>query len=172
MHMRIIRDYQYTRPEDRGASAAIGNFDGVHLGPPVHQGRAPGVRRGVAVGRRDRRLVGQVEHTRSGMGQRSMANLVQKDVGDVVQPAHEGRDEGSPGLCRQEGLEGGEAEGHVDANSLIPKSTAGFQPVLGERDLDDDVRVDLRQIAALRDHLLRVGRRDLGRDQRPEQADS
>lgn len=32
MHMRIIRDYQYTRPQDRGASAAIGNFDGVHLG--------------------------------------------------------------------------------------------------------------------------------------------
>ena len=30
--MRIIRDYQYTRAEDRGASAAIGNFDGVHLG--------------------------------------------------------------------------------------------------------------------------------------------
>ena len=30
--MRILRDPQYTRPEDRGASAAIGNFDGVHLG--------------------------------------------------------------------------------------------------------------------------------------------
>ncbi|MEM7722969.1 MAG: bifunctional riboflavin kinase/FAD synthetase [Pseudomonadota bacterium] len=30
--MRIVRDYQYVRPEDRGASAAIGNFDGVHLG--------------------------------------------------------------------------------------------------------------------------------------------
>ena len=30
--MRIIRDYTYTTPEDRGASAAIGNFDGVHLG--------------------------------------------------------------------------------------------------------------------------------------------
>ncbi|MBP0483730.1 bifunctional riboflavin kinase/FAD synthetase [Sagittula salina] len=30
--MRIVRDYQYTRPEDRGASAAIGNFDGVHKG--------------------------------------------------------------------------------------------------------------------------------------------
>ncbi|CUH78297.1 bifunctional riboflavin kinase/FAD synthetase [Tropicibacter naphthalenivorans] len=30
--MRIVRDYQFTRPEDRGASAAIGNFDGVHLG--------------------------------------------------------------------------------------------------------------------------------------------
>jgi len=30
--MRIIRDYQYVEPENRGASAAIGNFDGVHLG--------------------------------------------------------------------------------------------------------------------------------------------
>lgn len=30
--MRIIRDYQYVEDQDRGASAAIGNFDGVHLG--------------------------------------------------------------------------------------------------------------------------------------------
>lgn len=30
--MHIIRDYQYVDPEDRGASAAIGNFDGVHIG--------------------------------------------------------------------------------------------------------------------------------------------
>lgn len=30
--MRIIRDYQFVEPLDRGASAAIGNFDGVHLG--------------------------------------------------------------------------------------------------------------------------------------------
>ncbi|WP_323767827.1 bifunctional riboflavin kinase/FAD synthetase [Marinovum sp.] len=30
--MRIIRDYQFTRPPDRGASVAIGNFDGVHRG--------------------------------------------------------------------------------------------------------------------------------------------
>ena len=30
--MRIIRDYQFVHPSDRGASAAIGNFDGVHLG--------------------------------------------------------------------------------------------------------------------------------------------
>ncbi len=30
--MRIIRDYHFVTPEDRGASAAIGNFDGVHLG--------------------------------------------------------------------------------------------------------------------------------------------
>lgn len=30
--MRILRDYQFVPPQDRGASAAIGNFDGVHLG--------------------------------------------------------------------------------------------------------------------------------------------
>ena len=30
--MRIIRDYQYVEPEDRGATVAIGNFDGVHRG--------------------------------------------------------------------------------------------------------------------------------------------
>lgn len=30
--MRIIRDYQYVEDSDRGAAAAIGNFDGVHLG--------------------------------------------------------------------------------------------------------------------------------------------
>jgi len=30
--MRIIRDSQFIDPADRGAAAAIGNFDGVHLG--------------------------------------------------------------------------------------------------------------------------------------------
>ena len=30
--MRIVRDHQYVNPDDRGASVAIGNFDGVHLG--------------------------------------------------------------------------------------------------------------------------------------------
>ena len=30
--MQIIRDYQFVEPQDRGATAAIGNFDGVHLG--------------------------------------------------------------------------------------------------------------------------------------------
>lgn len=30
--MKIIRDYQFVDPDHRGASAAIGNFDGVHLG--------------------------------------------------------------------------------------------------------------------------------------------
>ncbi len=30
--MRIIRDYTFLEPVDRGASVAIGNFDGVHLG--------------------------------------------------------------------------------------------------------------------------------------------
>ena len=30
--MRIIRDPAFIAPQDRGAAAAIGNFDGVHLG--------------------------------------------------------------------------------------------------------------------------------------------
>ena len=30
--MKIIRDTQFMSPQDRGASVAIGNFDGVHLG--------------------------------------------------------------------------------------------------------------------------------------------
>ncbi|WP_375550503.1 MULTISPECIES: bifunctional riboflavin kinase/FAD synthetase [Rhodophyticola] len=30
--MRTVRDYQYVSADDRGASVAIGNFDGVHLG--------------------------------------------------------------------------------------------------------------------------------------------
>lgn len=30
--MKILRDYQFVEPQDRGACAAIGNFDGVHLG--------------------------------------------------------------------------------------------------------------------------------------------
>lgn len=30
--MRIVSDYQFVNEEDRGAVAAIGNFDGVHLG--------------------------------------------------------------------------------------------------------------------------------------------
>ncbi len=49
--MRIIRDYQFVEDQDRGAAAAIGNFDGVHLG---HQSvldltrkSAPGAKLGV-----------------------------------------------------------------------------------------------------------------------------
>ncbi|WP_224815792.1 bifunctional riboflavin kinase/FAD synthetase [Hasllibacter sp. MH4015] len=30
--MRVLRDYQFAQPRDRGASVAIGNFDGVHRG--------------------------------------------------------------------------------------------------------------------------------------------
>ncbi|MBF9059211.1 bifunctional riboflavin kinase/FAD synthetase [Rhodobacterales bacterium HKCCSP123] len=47
--MRILRDPQYTRPEDRGASAAIGNFDGVHRGHRhvIDLARRPGAALGV-----------------------------------------------------------------------------------------------------------------------------
>jgi len=50
--MRIVRDHTFLDPVDRGAAAAIGNFDGVHLG---HQSvidltRAEGARIGAPLG--------------------------------------------------------------------------------------------------------------------------
>ena len=49
--MRIVRDYQFAEPQDRGASAAIGNFDGVHLGHQsvidIARNAAPGAPLGV-----------------------------------------------------------------------------------------------------------------------------
>lgn len=50
--MRIVRDILYIDPADRGAAAAIGNFDGVHLGHQAvlaHARREAG-RLGVAAG--------------------------------------------------------------------------------------------------------------------------
>ena len=32
MRMRIIRDYEFVDAANKGASVAVGNFDGVHLG--------------------------------------------------------------------------------------------------------------------------------------------
>lgn len=50
--MRIIRDYTYLEPEDRGASVAIGNFDGVHLGhrSVIDIARAEGEKIGAPLG--------------------------------------------------------------------------------------------------------------------------
>jgi riboflavin kinase/FMN adenylyltransferase len=50
--MRIIRDYTYVTEADRGASVAIGNFDGVHLGhlSVIDQARAAGRETGAPLG--------------------------------------------------------------------------------------------------------------------------
>ncbi|MCZ7677067.1 MAG: bifunctional riboflavin kinase/FAD synthetase [Roseovarius sp.] len=50
--MRIIRDYTYLDPADRGAAVAIGNFDGVHLGHQavIAQARDAGQRIGAPTG--------------------------------------------------------------------------------------------------------------------------
>ncbi|MGR3700483.1 MAG: bifunctional riboflavin kinase/FAD synthetase [Paracoccaceae bacterium] len=50
--MRIIRDYSYVDAADRGASAAIGNFDGVHLGhrSVIDMARAAAARIGAPLG--------------------------------------------------------------------------------------------------------------------------
>jgi riboflavin kinase/FMN adenylyltransferase len=50
--MRIIRDYTYVTDADRGASAAIGNFDGVHVGhrSVIELARTAGARIGAPLG--------------------------------------------------------------------------------------------------------------------------
>jgi riboflavin kinase/FMN adenylyltransferase len=50
--MRIIRDYTYVTDADRGASAAIGNFDGVHIGhrSVIELARTAGGRMGAPLG--------------------------------------------------------------------------------------------------------------------------
>ena len=50
--MRIVRDYQFADSADRGASAAIGNFDGVHLGHQavIDRARAEAERIGAPLG--------------------------------------------------------------------------------------------------------------------------
>ncbi|MGX0877239.1 riboflavin kinase/FMN adenylyltransferase [Roseovarius sp. MBR-154] len=50
--MRIIRDYTYVTEADRGASVAIGNFDGVHLGhlSVIDRARAAGRETGAPLG--------------------------------------------------------------------------------------------------------------------------
>lgn len=50
--MRIIRDWEFVEDQDRGASAAIGNFDGVHRGHQyvIDIARAEAVRLGAPLG--------------------------------------------------------------------------------------------------------------------------
>lgn len=50
--MRIVRDYQFVDPDDKGASVAIGNFDGVHQGhiSVIDMARAAGDRIGAPLG--------------------------------------------------------------------------------------------------------------------------
>ena len=50
--MRIVRDYQFVEAQDRGASAAIGNFDGVHRGHQhvIDIARAEAVKLGAPLG--------------------------------------------------------------------------------------------------------------------------
>ena len=50
--MRIVRDYQFVDPGDKGASVAIGNFDGVHRGhvSVINQARDSGEAIGAPLG--------------------------------------------------------------------------------------------------------------------------
>ena len=52
MRMRVIRDYEFVEAADKGASVAIGNFDGVHLGHQsvIDIARSEAARRNVPLG--------------------------------------------------------------------------------------------------------------------------
>ena len=75
---------------------------------------------------------------------------------DVVEPSDEGRDVGRTRLGRQERLRGGETERHVDADLLLREPARRRQPVLGQRTLHDNVRVEFRKHAPLVHHPGRV----------------
>src|SRR3546814_16180583 len=72
---------------------------------------------------------------------------------DIVVPADEGRDEGRPGLGREQGLVGGEAERDVHHRAVLGQLLAGLEAVDGERHLDRDIVGDLPTHLRLAHHL-------------------
>src|SRR5664280_994218 len=83
---------------------------------------------------------------------------------DVVQAAHERRDDARAGLGGEEALVGAEYERAVGLDALFGEARDGLQAVLAHRDLDHDVRGKLGEVAPLGQHSLHVVRDDFGRD--------
>ncbi len=84
--------------------------------------------------------------------------------GDVVHPAQEGAHVAGPRPGRQEGLVGGEDEGHVDPDALGAQYPAGLEALLGGGELDHDVGVEGGEPSSLLHHGLGLEGRDLGGD--------
>ena len=77
-------------------------------------------------------------------------------VGDVVEPADEGADVGGAGFCREKCLGGAEDQGHVGADAQSGQPLDGFETLLGDRDLDDDVLVNFRKLLGFGNHAVGV----------------
>jgi hypothetical protein len=93
-----------------------------------------------------------------------LADQVHAGRADVVEPADERADVGSARLGREPGLRRRKDQRHVHAVFLSGQRLARLDPFLGERHLDDDVRVDAGQVAAFADHAGRIGGHDFGAD--------
>src|SRR5215831_1877492 len=83
---------------------------------------------------------------------------------NIVDAADEGADEIGSSFGGQHGLRGGEAKRHVDANAALTQHRAGANAVTRERHFYDDVVMDTREVAAFRDHFIRLGGHNLGAD--------
>ena len=57
-----------------------------------------------------------------------------------------------------------EAQGHIDANSLGGQRLTGFQSFGNQRDLDNNVLVNLRQVLPLLDHRIGLDADDFSAD--------
>ena len=80
---------------------------------------------------------------------------------DVVQAAHERRDEARAGLGGKQALVGREDERAVRPDAFVAEPTDRLQAVLAHRHLDVDVRSDLGEVTALFEHALDVVADDL-----------
>ena len=69
----------------------------------------------------------------------------------------------APALAAKQRLVRREDEGHVDRDTVGGECVRGLEALLAERDLDDDVLVQLGQRAALGDHAVGVFGHNLGR---------
>ena len=78
---------------------------------------------------------------------------------DVVEAAHEAGDVGRAGARGEQRLVRREDERHVHRDAVGGQRVRRLEALLAERDLDDDVLVELAQRAALGDHARRGPRR-------------
>src|SRR2546430_9119746 len=85
-------------------------------------------------------------------------------LADVVEPSDERAHVLRPRLRREDRLVRGENERRVDLDAFGRESLDRLEALRRHLNLHDDILVELRELAALLDHLVRLGRRDLEGD--------
>ena len=100
----------------------------------------------------------------AGVDRDHLADQVHAVLGDVVEPADEGRDVGGAGLRRQQRLGRREAQGHVAPDPLLRQPPHSGQPRRSERHLDDHVVGEAGEPPALVQHAVEVRGQHLAAD--------